>query len=387
MIKQIAILLIFIAAANTQLFSQSGNGQVTFKKYVLTNDFLAEGVAVADVDRDGKPDVLAGTYWFKAPGWEKQQLAEPKKYKTTEYSNSFMHFAFDVNKDKWTDFIRVGFPGEPATWYENPKNTSGNWLEHSLYPSVGNESPSLYDIDGDGQLDLLCNNSKQKKVIWLSAPKNKRDTLWKEYVISSDTLRGTHQYTHGLGFGDINNDGRKDVLYREGWWEAPKNRKQSDWKFHPANLGDECAHMYVRDLDGDGDADVLSSSAHNYGIWWYEQKKEKDSTQWVKHEIFKEFSQSHGLMMADINGDGNEDFVAGKRYYAHNGHDPGAEDPSVLYWFEFIPGKEPKWIPHQIDNNSGAGLNFVIADMNQDKKPDIVISNKKGVFVFLQESK
>src|ERR1044071_8495781 len=137
--------------------------------------------------------------------------------------------------------------------------------------------------------------------------------------------------------------------------------------------------MFVLDLDRDGDQDVISSSAHDYGIWWHEQI---DPDTWKEHVIFKEFSQTHGMVMTDINGDGNPDLITGKRYYAHNGGDPGAEEPAVLYWFEYVPGKEPKWIPHQVDDSSGAGLNSVVEDINKDKMKDIIIGSKKGVYVF-----
>ena len=357
----------------------------SFKKTVVTTDFVAEGSAVGDVNRDGKMDIMAGTFWFESPSWKRHEIARPEIFKTTEYSNAFLHFSMDVNQDGWIDLITIGYPGEAATWYENPKNKVQAWTVHSLYHSVGNESPSLFDINNDGIKDLVCADSKNKKVVWISPPANKADTVWKEHVISNDSLRGTHRYTHGLGFGDMNKDGRTDVIYREGWWEAPADPAQPDWKFHPAPLSDECAHMYVSDLDEDGDQDIISSSAHGYGIWWHEQVKQGDSVRWIQHDIFNTFSQSHGLMMADINNDGNKDLITGKRYYAHNGTgDAGEDEPAVLYWFEYKPGKNPSWVPHLIDNNSGAGLNFVVQDINNDKRADIIISNKKGVYIFEQ---
>lgn len=359
--------------------------EIKFSRKVLTNDFYAEGVAVADVNKDGKPDVLAGTEWFEAPSWKKHDITKPATFKTTDYSQSFLQYAMDVDQDGWIDLIRIGYPGDPAGWYRNPGKKKGYWKEYSLYPSVGNESPSLLDIDGDGRKDLVCNNSELKKMVWVSPPTTPHDTTWTEHIISSDTLLGTHKYTHGLGFGDMNLDGRIDVLYREGWWEAPADRRQPDWTFHHADLGKECSQMYVMDLDEDGDQDVISSSAHDYGIWWHEQIKNGDSIEWKSHDIFTEFSQSHSLRSEDINGDGHPDLITGKRYYAHNGKDPGAEQPAVIYWFEYKPGKQPQWTPHLIDNNSGAGLNFVVDDMNNDKLPDIVVSNKKGVFVFFSE--
>lgn len=358
---------------------------VKFKKTVLSNEYLSEGVAVGDVNKDGKLDIMAGTYWWEAPNWTRHEIIPGEKYETTTYGNSFLSFAMDVNQDGWVDHVRVGFPGKATHWYENPKNKSGHWKEHLIYPSVGNESPMLVDIDGDGRLDLLCNDPTLKKVIWVKSPVKKGDTRWTPYTISSDSLQSTHVFTHGLGYGDMNGDGRKDVVVREGWWEAPPNRTQSDWKFHKANLGPEAAQMYVMDFNQDGLVDVVSSSAHKYGIWWHEQIKEGNNISWKQHEIFMEFSQSHSLALVDINKDGNPDLVTGKRYFAHNGvGDPGEHDPAVLYWFEYKPGKNPQWIPHLIDADSGSGLNLEVKDINKDKLLDIVIANKKGVFVFEQ---
>ena len=360
---------------------------IRFKKHVLFSvfeEYISEGVATGDVNKDGKLDVMAGTFWFEAPDWKRHELDVPEIHSIGGYGNSFLNYSMDVNGDGWIDMIRIGFPSKEARWYENPKNIKGHWKSHLIYHSVGNETPLFVDVDGDGKKDLLCNDPIYKKVIWLSAPRSKNDTAWTVHIISSDTLTGIHLFTHGLGYGDVNGDGYKDVMIKDGWWEGSKDPKKADWKFHKAVLSEECAQMYAMDLDGDGNKDILSSSAHNYGIWWYKQTKKGDSIHWEKQEIFKEFSQSHALVLADINGDGNLDFITGKRFWAHNGSDPGEREPAVLYWFEYKPGRNPKWIPHLIDNDSGVGLHVVTVDMNKDGLTDIVISNKKGVFVFEQ---
>lgn len=358
---------------------------ISFKKTLINKTFIAEGVAVADVNKDGKPDILAGAYWFQSPQWYSRELAKPGIYDgKSGYSNSFLNFSTDVNQDGWPDLIRVDIPGKPAVWYENNKNDHGYWKEHFLYGAVGNESPMLVDIDGDGLKDLVCNDPQLKQVIWLKAP-SKTDTGWQKFVISEGET-ATNVYTHGLGYGDINKDGRNDIVVKNGWWEGPADVKAGKWVFHPGDISEDCAQMYVLDVDGDGDNDVISSSSHNYGIWWSEQTKdEKGNIVWVHHVIFKEFSQTHNLALADINGDGNPDLVTGKRYFAHLGKDPGEFDPVVLYWFEFKPGKEPQWIPHKIDDDSGAGLNLAVQDMNGDGLPDIVTCNKKGCYLFEQQ--
>jgi FG-GAP-like repeat len=380
-------LIFFICAQN----SQEKNSIIHFKKHILSNEFISEGVSVADVNKDGKTDILAGSFWFEAPNWNKHQISKPVYYgvgmKETDrikpnegYSNSFLNFTLDVNMDGWVDMIRIGLPGEEALWYENNKNKAGNWNSHKVYNSVGNESPAFEDVDNDGRKDLIFADSKSKKVVWLSAPISKKDSTWKTYLISNDSLQSTNRYTHGLGFADMNLDGRKDVIVREGWWEAPIDPKTPDWNFHKTDIGQECAQMYLMDLDGDGDQDVISSSAHKYGFWWHQNEGGK----FIHHEFSQIFSQSHNLSLVDINGDGQKDLVSGKRFLAHNAGDPGDLDPSLLVWFEYIPGKTPKWFPHIIDSDSGAGLQNVVVDMNKDQKMDIVVSNKKGVYYFEQ---
>ena len=390
-IKQLVSPAAFILSAVliTTVQCASQNKKVSagqFRKQVLTSDFIAESATAADVNKDGKPDILAGAYWFEAPDWEPHEIATPQKFSAKDnYSNAFLNFASDVNQDGWVDLIRIDWPGRAAVWYENNKNKPDHWREYVLYQSVGNESPAFTDVDGDGRMDIICNDSKEKKVIWLQSPVTPGDTLWKRFIISNDTLLATHMYTHGLGFADINGDSKKDVLIKEGWWQSPADPRQPDWIFHKADFGQDCSQMYVYDVDGDKDMDVISSSAHNYGIWWHEQVKENDgSINWKEHLINKSFSQTHGLAMEDINGDGQPDLITGKRYFAHNGNDPGEFEPAVVYWFEFKPGKNPQWIPHLIDDNSGAGLHIVVKDMNGDGKPDIVTGNKKGIFYFEQ---
>lgn len=386
----IQILFVQIEAGYSQANQHKGSA-VSFKKQELTKKFVAEGAAMGDVNNDGKKDVLSGAYWFEAPDWKAHELAKADSFIVNGgYSDSFLDFVMDVNQDGWIDLIRIDWPGKAAVWHENPKNETGYWPPHIIHSSVGNESPQLVDVDEDGRMDLLCNDPTAKKVIWLKSP-NKGDTAWEKYIISNDEKIATHMYTHGIGYGDINGDGRKDVLVKDGWWQGPeegpaKHPKETDWTFHPADLGQDCSQMYVMDLNGDGLNDVLSASAHDYGIWWHEQGKDaQGNITWTHHDIDTSFSQTHGLAIKDINGDGNIDFVTGKRYFAHNGKDPGEFEPAVIYWFEYKPGKTPTWVRHGIDSDSGVGLHVTVEDINNDGLPDIVTGNKKGVRIFTQQ--
>jgi hypothetical protein len=209
--------------------------------------------------------------------------------------------------------------------------------------------------------------------------------LWKLVPVSATGAPGTDRFSHGIGSGDINGDGRADVMVVEGWWEAPKDAGQSSWVFHPAPFGQPCAQMYAYDFDGDGDNDVLSSSAHGEGIWWHEQTPDG----WKTHEIARDISQTHSLNLADINGDKLPDIVTGKRFWAHGPKgDVRPDDPAVVAWFELArEGGKPRWTMHEIDHDSGVGTQFEVADVNGDGLLDVVTSNKKGTHYFQQERK
>ena len=353
--------------------------RVKFKKVSIDNKFRSEGVAVADFNGDGLVDVAAGSVYYAAPDWKIHAIdQQPREYDPKAYSNSFCNFADDVNGDGWADLLVVDFPGQQTWWFENPKGSAGPWKRHVATPVTNNESPTYLDLDGDGRRELIFSDGNFQ----MAYAKSTNAEPWRLTPISEPKAPGTAKFSHGLGIGDVNGDGRNDVLVNQGWWEAPAGTTGRLWTFHQADFGPACAHMHVYDFDGDGDNDVLNSSAHAYGIWWHEQTEEG----WQTHQIQRSFSQTHSLCLADINGDGLMDFVTGKRWWAHGGKDPGGDEPAVMFWFELVRRDgRASWIPHQFDHDSGIGTQFEVADVNGDGLLDVATANKKGVRLFLQE--
>lgn len=378
---------------------------VRWRKTVIDPTFRSEGVAVADVNRDRRTDIIVGDYWYEAPPataapsrtWKRHEIRPPLTNLgdgANGYSEAFCCFAGDFNNDRWPDVLVIGFPGKSALWYENPGKAAApgaHWKAHRVADSACNETPIYVELFGDGKKYLVMASQPEGQMFWFSPPADPYKP-WERHAVSVPSTPaaktpGTEVFSHGLGSGDVNGDGRTDILVKQGWWEQPGDARKTEtpWTFHPANLGEDCANLYAFDINGDKRPDALSSSAHQRGIWWHERQNDGA---FVTRLIEDRFTQTHSLNLADINGDRRKDFVTGKRWWAHG--PKGDADPNaapVLYWFEIKPQKNaaaPRFIGHPIDDASGVGTQFVTEDINGDRRPDIVVSNKRGVFLFEQ---
>jgi hypothetical protein len=387
--------------------------ELTWKRLKIDDRFRSEGVSVADVNKDGKNDIIHGLGWYEAPQWTYHEIRENKDYGdgSGSYSNSFADFAHDLNGDGWTDVICIDFPGTPCYWFENPKGAAGPWKQHEIWHSAANETPLFTDVTGDGKPDLVFSSETEGLVGYLEIPAGEAVTRkWNFVAVNTDKRdpvpqgtppdkfpTGTFRYYHGLGAGDVNRDGRVDILIPHGWWEAPPREQlgKGVWKWHPLNLTPDgkpgylpASDMYTEDLDLDGDADILMSAAHNVGIWWFENLGGAEP-EFKYHLISEQVTQTHALHFVDLDGDGDRELVTGKRWWAHGpkGDVRPDEDPVVI-WFDITRQKEqaPKFTPHVIPESSGSGVGtqFTIADLDGNKTPDIILSNKKGVNVLLQ---
>lgn len=377
--------------------------EIKWERVPVESVFRSEGVAAADINHDGKIDVLHGDAWYEAPTWKMHPIRELKDRGDGAggYSNSFADWAYDLNGDGWADLICIDFPGELCYWFENPQNKEEPWKKHPIWHSAANETPQFLDVTGDGKPELIMASETEGMVGYLEIPAgDKVYEKWTFTAVSPQKLAvGAHRFYHGLGVGDVNKDGRLDIVIPHGWWEGPPKEKlgQGEWTFHPHFLtpdGKEghlaAADLYVDDLDLDGDNDILMSSAHARGIWWFENLGTNAEPKFEYRVISDCVSQTHALHYVDINGDGEKDLVTGKRWWAHGpkGDDYPSVDPIVV-WFEVHKkkGSAPQFIPHVIVESLGTGIGtqFAVTDVDGDKVPDIVLSNKKGTNILLQK--
>ena len=376
-----------------------GDSAVVFEKMLLTDRFHAEAAGIGDVDADGHQDVVYGPFWYAGPTFtERFEIYPAKDFDPHQYSDNFMTAVADVDGDGAVDVLVNEWPGKAVHWFRNPGGREGGWAKHLAHPTVDNESPGWLDVTGDGRPELVFHTGG---VLGYATPSEKTGTdRWAFTPCSAREPWG--QYQHGLGAGDVDGDGRPDLLMNGGWWRQPvppaEGQTPPVWEKHPANFGTGGAQMHTLDVDGDGDADVVTSLAgHGYGLSWFEQVREDGTVRFVDHPILPpkpgetldgvQFSQPHAVAVVDVNGDGLPDVVSGKRFWAHGpAGDPDPGGTPCLYWFELgRDGGRVTWTPHRIDDASGVGTQLAVGDLDGDRRPDIVVGNKKGGFVFLQK--
>jgi hypothetical protein len=367
-----------------------------FRMQQLSDFFYSWGATAGDINHDGIPDVIAGPFYFLGPDYTvRHEFTAARSYSpSNNFPEGMVYFAYDYTGDGWTDIICVD--SRPIYLYVNPKGESRRWDRYNVVPSATSEIEVFGDLDGDGKPEILF--AGQGATLAYAKPDPGNPTgVWKVHTISDPGLGGPH----GMGIGDINGDGRMDVVNARGWWEQPASGAgDTKWKFHPAQFGTGGAEMGIYDVNGDGLNDVVTAiAAHGWGIAWFEQKRDaQGNISFIRHDIMGDLSaknaggvalsEPHAAAFADMDGDGVPDMIVGKRLYSHlESHlDPDPYGPAVLYWYRTV--RNPKaeggaeFVPELIHNRSGVGSQFVVTDLNGDGAPDIVISCVKGTFVF-----
>ena len=374
-------ILFFLGLCSFSLVSFQEISKVTFRKQLIAAE-SAESVGVFDVNGDHVLDIVSGSYWYEGPQYLKRHLIGQVE-RVSEYFDDFSTIPLDINGDGKTDFITGGWFGKTLRWRENPGNDQ-EWQLHDIIATGNIESIRAWDVDGDGFNEIVPNTPGQPLAYYsLIRDKNNKSTG------QFSRTQVAEKQGHGLGFGDINGDGRGDFVVSDGWVEAPDDREHTSWKHHPDfNLGDDASvPIIVADVNHDGLNDLIVGHGHSYGLDWYEQKREGKVIKFIKHPIDPFHSQYHTMEWADIDNDGQMELITGKRYRAHNGKDPGSNDPIQLCYFKWNGESFTKNIisygPFGI--GKGTGVFFSIADLHNTGRKDIIVAGKDGLYVFFNE--
>jgi len=388
---------------------------ITFEKRTLTSEYWADGVHAADVDGDGHRDVIAGPFWYAGPDFKtRHTFYEPiPQVLEKNPTNSMFSFPHDFNGDGRPDILVLGrVLFHEAYWYENPgpaaaRAPDARWKKHLVSPRVFGEAPLFEDVDGDGRPELVSisgttDKDKIKQWGWYAPDWSAPTRPWRFVPITEKAE--FHHYYHGEGIGDIDGDGRADLVLNEGWWQQPPKSAPAGtlWKKHPFVFSTDRggAQILITDVNGDGKNDVVTAkNAHGWGLSWFEQQRDAaGATTFVEHRMMGTrdeekqfgvaFSQPHALTLADLDGDGLPDVITGKRRWAH-GPTGDVEPMGTPVNYAFLLRRDPaapgraRFIPQLIDDASALGTQVTALDVNGDRIPDVLTASKLGTFVFL----
>lgn len=356
---------------------------VRFRKTKISDERY-EAAGVFDVDGDGAPDIVSGAYWYEGPEFaERHNIGEVLA--SGDYYDDFSEIPLDINGNGRLDYVTGGWFGKQLQWRENPGNANDEWPLHVIVETGSIETTRAWDIDDDGELEIVPNTPGGPLVLYK--------------LITDAEGKGTGEFAghmvhegsqgHGLGCGDIAGNGRADLVMTHGWLEAPADAFGGEWTYHGGlDLGSASIPIVVADVNGDGLSDLIVGQSHRYGLDWWEQSRDADGEiAWHKHPIDPFNSQYHDLQWVDIDGDGECELVTGKRYYAHSGKDPGAEDDLGVYYFKWNGESFAKQIVDYgpLGVGAGCGIAFAIADLRGTGRLDIVAPGKDGLHVFFNE--
>ena len=386
-----AISCLVLLAGFMSVSTQAGEGTLRFSKKLLLVS-PNEGCAMGDVNKDGKLDIIAGTHWFAAPDFAARPLRNIEEFRDDYLRNNGDH-VYDVNGDGWLDVISGEWLGDEIYWYENPGKVGLQkgirWKPHLLKKTRGqNEAFFLRDLNADNVPEIVvdCWLADAPLVVWRLAQTDNNETTIERFVL------GEKGCGHGMAFGDINRDGREDILTQVGWYEHPsKDALKTPWTLHPDwNRPDGSCPFLVVDLNGDGRNDLIWGDGHDYGLFWLEQlaPAEDGGTRWKEHLIDRSYSQTHCLHWTDLDGDGSSELITGKRVRGHAGRDPGGLEPSCLYYYEWDkPSGTFERHAISVDEGVSTGMQIRTADLNEDGRLDIAVSGKTGTWVLFNQGR
>ena len=364
------------------------------KRQLFVNPY--ESTAVADLNRDGHLDIVYGPYWFAGPDFVPRTFRP--NHVAKDYLRANSDHVLDVDGDGWPDIIAAGWTEDGIWWFKNPGHSAAErgtpwemhkpWEARLLSKTRGTmEMFALHDYDRDGRPELHSANYR----------KNLPLEVFRWTVNADGTpaltpfVLGPEGGGHGFAFGDVNGDGREDVLTEIGWYERPVGDPFArPWKLHPETaLPHPSCPFVVKDLNRDGRLDIIFGRGHDVGLYWWEQQAPKPdgTTMWKPHVIDESWSQAHALALADLDGDKEDELVAGKCIWAHNGDDPSASDPPGIYYYKWDKSSST-FARHSISPTSdriALGRQYSVIDLNGDGRLDLTAPSKQGLWIFLND--
>ena len=407
-------------------FKNPGNraDQWTAYTFAAGYDGGSYTAAVGDINGDGRPDIAVSEQhkrhelaWYTGPSdprqgpWEKHVLAN-------DIGAHKLNIA-DMNGDGRADLV-VGLELAELRLYVNRGGTAPKFDKTTLN-TTGCHNARVADVNGDGKADILCANYLDHPPVelWINqtpAPAPATQDKWHYIKVDSTrTKLGTGIPAFGLAFGDFNGDGLVDIVSGKYFYRNPGGDLTGKWSRVAFPVDADA--MLVLDVDGDGQLDVVAQSLPNVywlkpnadgsqwtarvvaslpatehkngqgyrlahivpgstrseivfttgdGVWYLQVPDNAASSDWPKVKVASGTSEDV-LAVGDLNGDGLIDIVASD---GSNG--------KTIYWFQNPGAGVDTWIRHTIGDVTDWADRAEVADINGDGRLDVVVSTENG---------
>jgi hypothetical protein len=306
-------------------WENDGNGLFSSKQSISNTFYGAQCVRAADINNDGHIDVLGAAYHADEIAWWDNDGASPLNFSKCLIADGFNGAvqveACDLDNDNDIDVIATGVNDQSPTWWEN--NSSGNFTEHAIQRSAGILDFSIGDLDGDSYIDIVGTSPSDDAVFWFENDGGSPPNFIEHFLC---TVYGLDPYPNYVD--DLDSDGDMDIVLSYGqklaWMERRRDIISQDGRLifdhHTICYQMQLAatSIYVTDLDGDQDKDILVTAASCYKdggdnrvdelniIWW----KNDGNENFTGYVIAQNYWGAGSGYAARINDDRFEDVLA-----------------------------------------------------------------------------
>jgi len=354
--------IIFFVIIISKLFAQS----ISFSEYVLDGNFDSPtGIYIADINGDGKNDVVSTSSTLNQISWWRNDGGNPVKWSKFEIDNNFdgaiYVIAEDIDGDSLIDIAAAAWVGNEVSWWKNEGGSPIRWTKQVIDSTIL-QAHEVYssDLDKDNDIDIIAASAQDNSITWY------RNDGGSPIYWTKQTISNAVPGARSVSVNDIDGDGINDVVsaallsHEVSWWRNDGNNLPNWTKKFVANNFHASHKVSTVDFEDDLDYDILGVAFTSQQIsWWLNEGG--DPISWTKVVVDNNFPGAVIAYSADFDFDGDLD-VAGTAQGSNQ----------IAWWSHDSSGQNIVWTKHMLNQSFAGAWPMYIGDLDGDTDFDIV---------------